>query len=82
MPVKYFRQFPKKGILVENKTPIEEEVCTKDILDRILEEEMKITLKKLWMVVPKLYIVLKEILISKRAIASKNSKELEPEKKR
>jgi len=47
LPVKYFRQFPKKGILVENKTPIEKEVCTKDILDRILEEEMKITLKKL-----------------------------------
>ena len=69
-------------MLVKNKAPIEEEVCAKDILNRMLEEEIKVIPKKLWMVVLKLCMVLKEILISKRAIASENSKELELEKEK
>jgi len=50
---------------VKNKAPIEKGVKAKKILDRILEEEMKVTPKELWAVAPKLQAVLKEILMSK-----------------
>jgi len=50
---------------VKNKAPIEKGVKAKKILDRILEEEMKVTPKELWAVALKLQAVLKEILMSK-----------------
>jgi len=34
-------------MLVKNKTPIEERVKAKEILDRMLEGKMKVTLKEL-----------------------------------
>jgi len=74
LPAKYFRQFQKKEIPSRPKVPIEEGVKVEDILDRILEGEMTVTLKELWVIVPKLRTALKEILTSCRA--STEEKEL------
>jgi len=52
-------------MLVKNKAPIEERVKAKEILDRILKGEMKVTPKELWAVVLKLWAALKKILTSK-----------------
>jgi len=54
LPAKYFRQFQKKKIPPKPKAPIEEGIKAEDILDRILEGEMTVTLKELWVIVPKL----------------------------
>ena len=51
---------------VKNRVPIEEGVKAEEILDRMLEGEMKVTPKELWAVAPKLRAALKEILTSKR----------------
>jgi len=64
-PVKYFRQFPQRDIPVKNKISIEKGVKAEEILDRMLEREMKVTPKELWAMVPKLQAALKEILMSK-----------------
>ena len=74
LSAKYFRQFQKKEIPSRPKVPIEEGVKVEDILDRILEGEMTVTLKELWVIVPKLRTALKEILTSCRA--STEEKEL------
>jgi len=47
LPTKYFRQFPQRNILVKNKTPIKKEVKAEKILNRMLEEKMKVTSKEL-----------------------------------
>jgi len=47
LPAKYFRQFPWRNMPVKNKAPIEEDVKAKEILDRMLEGEMKVTPKEL-----------------------------------
>ena len=65
LPAKYFRQIPRKGLPLKNKAPIEEGVKAEDILDRMLEGEIKVTPKELWAVAPKLRAALKEILTSK-----------------
>jgi len=39
---------------IKNKAPIEEGVKTEEILDRMLEREIKVTPKELWAVAPKL----------------------------
>jgi len=52
--VKYFRQFPRRNIPIKNRAPIEEGVKAEEILDRMLEGEMKVTPKELWAVAPKL----------------------------
>jgi len=52
---------------VRNRAPIEEGVKAEEILDRMLEGEMKVTPKELWAVAPKLRAALKEILTSKRS---------------
>jgi len=44
--------------------PIEEGVRAEDILDRILEGEMTVTPKELWVIASKLQTILKEILTS------------------
>ena len=67
LPAKYFRQFQKKEIPSRPKAPIEDGVKAEDILDRILEGEMTVTPKELWVIAPKLRTVLKEILTSRRA---------------
>jgi len=63
---KYFRQFPWRDMLVKNRALIEEGVKAEEILDRMLEGEMKVTPKELWAMAPKLRAALKEILTSKR----------------
>jgi len=65
LPAKYFRQFPWRDMPVKNKTPIKEGVKAEEILDRMLEGEMKKTSKELWAVAPKLRAALKETLTSK-----------------
>jgi len=65
LPAKYFRQFPWRDMPVKNRAPIEEGVKTEEILDRMLEGEIKVTPKELWAVAPKLRAALKEILTSK-----------------
>jgi len=65
LPAKYFRQFPQRDMLVKNKTPIKEGVKAEEILDRMLEGEMKKTSKELWAMAPKLRAALKETLTSK-----------------
>jgi len=65
LPAKYFRQFPWRDMPVKNKAPIEEGVKAEEILDRMLEGEIKVTPKELWAVAPKLQAALKEILTSK-----------------
>jgi len=52
---------------VKNRAPIEEGVKAEEILDRMLEGEMKVTPKELWAVAPKLRAALKEILTSKHS---------------
>jgi len=71
LPAKYFRQFQKKEVLPKPKVPIEEGVKAEDILDRILEDEMTVTPKELWAIVPKLQTALKKILTSWRASTEK-----------
>ena len=68
LPAKYFRQLPRKDAPAKNKAPIEEGVKAEDILERMLEGEMKVTPKELWAVVPKLRAALKEILTSKWSV--------------
>ena len=64
LPAKYFRQFQRKEIPAKSKAPIEEGVKTSDILERMLEGEMKVTPKELWAIAPKLRTALKDILTS------------------
>jgi len=81
LPAKYFRQFPQKDMPVKNKTPIEKGVKAKEMLDRILEGEMKLTPKELWTVAPKLQAALKKILISKCLNKNKSREDKDQEKK-
>jgi len=76
LPVKYFRQISRKDRPSKNKAPIEEGVKAEDILDRILEGEMKVTLKELW-AVPKLWAALKEILTNKHSVRDELNQDLE-----
>ena len=64
LPAKYFRQLQRKEIPAKPKAPIEEGVKTPDILERILEGEMKVTPKELWAIAPRLWTMLKDILTS------------------
>ena len=48
-----------------------------DILDRMLEGEMKVTPKELWAVIPKLHAALKEILTSKQSAREELNQDLE-----
>jgi len=80
LPAKYFRQFQKKEISSRPKAPIEDGVKVEDILDRILEGEMTVTLKELWAIAPKLRTALKEILTSHRASAEGKELSLEQAK--
>jgi len=77
LPAKYFRQIPQKDGLSKNKVPIEEGVKAEDILNRMLEGEMKVTPKELWAVAPKLWVALKEILMSKRSVRDESNQDLE-----
>ena len=77
LAAKYFRQFQKKEIPSRPKVPIEDGVKAEDILDRILEGEMTVTLKELWEIAPKLRTALKEILTSCRASAEGKGLSLE-----
>jgi len=54
LPAKYFRQFPWRDMPIKNRVPIEERVKAEEILDRMLEGELKVTSKELWAVVLKL----------------------------
>jgi len=47
LPAKYFRQFPQRDMLVKNKASVEKGVKAEEILDRMLEEKMKVTPKEL-----------------------------------
>ena len=47
LPAKYFRQFQKKDIPPKLKAPIEEGVKAEDILERMLEGEMTVTLMEI-----------------------------------
>ena len=76
-PAKYFRQISQKNLSLKNKTPIEERVKAQDILDRMLEGEMKVTPKELWAIVPKLQVALKEILTSKQSVREELNQDLE-----
>ena len=80
LPAKYFRQFPRRDMPVKNRAPIEEGVKAEEILDRMLEGEMKVTPKELWAVAPKLQVVLKEILTSKRSNKDEPREDKGPEK--
>jgi len=77
LPAKYFRQIPRKDLPLKNKTPIKEGVKAEDILDRMLEGEMKVTPKELWAITPKLCMALKEILTSKRSAREEPNQDLE-----
>jgi len=74
---KYFRQILRKDSPSKNKVPIEKGVKTEDILDRMLEEEMKVTPKELWAVAPKLQAALKKILTSKQLVRDESNQDLE-----
>jgi len=65
---------------VKNRAPIEEGVKAEEILDRMLEGEMKVTPKELWAVAPKLRAALKEILTSKRLNKDKSREDQTQEK--
>jgi len=67
LPAKYFRQFQRKDIPPRPKAPIEEGVKTSDILERMLEGEIKVMPKELWAIAPKLQTALKDILTSQRS---------------
>jgi len=43
----------------------------------MLEGEMKVTPKELWAVVPKLWVALKEILMSKQSVRDESNQDLE-----
>jgi len=77
LPDKYFRQIPRKDLPLKNKAPIEEKVKAEDILDRILEGEMKVTPKELWTIAPKLHTALKEILTNKQTAREEPNQDLE-----
>jgi len=77
LPAKYFRQIPRKDLPLKNKAPIEEGVKAEDILDRMLEGEMKVTPKELWAITPKLCTALKEILTSKQSAREEPNQDLE-----
>ena len=79
LPAKYFRQLPRKDTPAKNKAPIEEGVKAEDILERMLEGEMKVTPKELWAVALKLRTALKEILTSKRSVKESPNATLEAE---
>jgi len=64
LPAKYFRQFQRKEIPAKPKAPIKKGVKTSNILERMLEGEMKVTPKELWTIAPKLWTTLKDILTS------------------
>ena len=66
LPAKYFRQFQRKEIPAKPKALIEG-VKTLDILERMLEGEMKVILKELWVIAPKLWTALKDILTSRHS---------------
>jgi len=66
LPAKYFRQFQRKEIPAKPKALIEG-VKTSDILERMLEGEMKVILKELWVIAPKLWTALKDILTSRHS---------------
>ena len=74
---KYFRQIPQKDRPSKNKAPIEKGVKAEDILDRMLEGEMKVTSKELQAVAPKLQAALKEILTSKQSVRDESNQDLE-----
>ena len=80
LPAKYFRQFPQRDMPVKNKTPIEEGVKAKEILDRMLEGEMKVTPKELQAMASKLWAALKEILTSKCPSKDKSREDKDQEK--
>jgi len=80
LPAKYFRQFPQRDMPVKNRAPIEEGVKAEEILDRMLEGEMKVTPKELWAVALKLRAVLKEILTSKRSNKDESREDQSQEK--
>ena len=42
LPAKYFRQFPWRDMPIKNRAPIEEGVKAEEILDRMLEGEIKV----------------------------------------
>jgi len=48
LSTKYFRQFQKKEI--PSKVPIEKGIKAENILDRILEGEMIMMLKEVWVI--------------------------------
>jgi len=81
LPAKYFRQFPWRDMPVKNRAPIEKGVKAEEILDRMLEGEMKVTPKELWAVAPKLRAALKEILTSKCSNKDKSREDQTQEKK-
>jgi len=66
LPAKYFRQFQRKEVPAKPKALIEEGVKTSDILERMLEGEMKVMLKELWAIALKLQTALKDILTNRR----------------
>jgi len=80
LPAKYFRQFPWRDMPVKNRAPIEEGVKAEEILNRMLEGEMKVTPKELWAVAPKLRAALKEILTSKCSNKDESREDKGPEK--
>jgi len=80
LSAKYFRQFPWRDMPVKNRAPIEEGVKAEEILDGMLEREMKVTPKELWAVVPKLQAALKEILTSKCSNKDKSREDKSQEK--
>jgi len=51
LPAKYFKQIPQEDGPLKNKASIEKRVKAEDILDRMLEGEMKVTPKELWAIV-------------------------------
>ena len=65
---------------VKNRAPIEEGVKAEEILNRMLEGEMKVTPKELWAVAPKLRAALKEILTSKCSNKDESREDKGPEK--
>jgi len=65
---------------IKNRALIEEGVKTEEILDRMLEGEMKVTPKELWAVAPKLRAALKEILTSKRSNKDESREDQSQEK--
>ena len=65
---------------VKNRMPIEEGVKAEEILDRMLEGEIKVTPKELWAVALKLQAALKEILTSKRSNKDESREDKSQEK--